>query len=176
MTGHLRLVRPSAALAAIVTVVAMAATGASAEPGGGPRQRPTLQGEGVVAQAASPVAAAHTNSTTTLEVPADATEVLWALPSSGWTANDEYRDRTYIWTDQVFDDRGAGGAAYPGEGHPYMRNAADLVEVRLRSDDKGLVVGARLNTLLDPAVPIVALGISDPSMEGTAVPWPGAGV
>jgi pimeloyl-ACP methyl ester carboxylesterase len=174
MTGHLRLVRTTAVLAAIVTVVGMAAGGANAEPAGGLRQGPTSPGEGAVTQGASTSAGA--TPTIALENPASATEALWAVPSSGWTANEEYRDRTYIWTDQVFDDRGAGGASYPSVGDPYMRNAADLVEVRLRSDGQGLVVGARLNTMLDPAVPIVAVGISDPSMEGTAEPWPGAGV
>lgn len=104
-------------------------------------------------------------------------EALWALPTSGWTATDEHRGGTYIWTDQVFDDRGAGAYTYPQDGAPYMRNAADLVEVRTALDDAGgLLLGARLNTLLDPEVPVVAIGITDPAMAGQAATWPGAGV
>jgi hypothetical protein len=109
--------------------------------------------------------------------PGNPVEELWAIPTSGWTANEEYREGTYIWTDQVFDDRGGATYTYPSDGTPYKRNAADLVEVRAALDDAGdLVVGARVNTLLDPAVPIVAIGVTDPATAGQALVWPGAGV
>jgi hypothetical protein len=104
---------------------------------------------------------------------------LWAEPTSGYTRSSEVRRGTFIYTDPVFDDRGAntdgtsgGDAAYPADGAPYMRNAADLVEVRLRRSGDALAVGVRLNTLLDPDVPIAAVGITDPSARGVARSWP----
>lgn len=58
-----------------------------------------------------------------------------------------------------------------------MKNAADLAEVRLASDrGRALVVGVRFNTLLDPTVPVVSLGIVDPQGAAKAVAWPGSGV
>jgi hypothetical protein len=110
---------------------------------------------------------------------------LWTRPTSGFTRADEVRDGTYIYTDPVFDDHGpdtdgetGGDATYPEEGAPYMRNAADLVELRLReAGARSMALGVRLNTLLDRSVPIVAVGIAHHSMAGTARSWPGgAGV
>lgn len=112
-------------------------------------------------------------------------QALWAAPTSGFTATSEYRDGTFVHTDHVFDDKGAdvSGAAggdftYPAEGAPYMRNAADLVEVRLRPDGDALSLGVRLNTVLDSDVPVAAVGIVDPagSLADEARVWPGAGV
>ena len=85
-----------------------------------------LAANGVAGAAASK---AHRDSTGD-----DFVRALWANPSSGWTRTDEVVNGTYIYTDPVFDDKGAnvdsttgGDAAYPHDGTPYMRNAADIV-------------------------------------------------
>ena len=168
-----RFVRPSAVLAAVVLVVGLAAIGAAGAPGDGHAS----PHEGALPSQASDTASDRVTSRFGIEDPADPVEALWAVPTSGWTAADEHQGGAYIWTDQVFDDHGAADYAYPADEAPYMRNAADLVEVRAaRNGADALVLGARLNTLLDPAVPVVAVGITDATMAGRAETWPGAGV
>jgi pimeloyl-ACP methyl ester carboxylesterase len=173
MSRHRQFVRPTAVLAAVVLILGLAAIGASGAPGGGHAS----PHDGALPPQASDTAKDRIDSVFGIKDPADPVEALWAVPSSGWTATEEHQAGAYIWTDQVFDDHGAADYAYPSDGAPYMRNAADLVEVRATIDDAGnLVLGARLNTLLDPNVPVVAIGITDPAMAERAETWPGAGV
>lgn len=103
---------------------------------------------------------------------------LWSKATSGLTAAAEYRDGTYIYTDHVFDDLGAAAErTYPSSGAPYMRNGADIAEVRVRPEGHYVVFGVRLNTLLDINAPIVAVGVTHGSMGKRAVGWPfGAGI
>ena len=73
-----------------------------------------------------------------------------------------YVDGTYVWTDYAYDDTGAsaeelgGGAdAYPDEGS----NTADLIQLQLRPTVDGLQIRAVLQTLDDPSVPVLAVGV-----------------
>src|SRR6188474_1795797 len=75
---------------------------------------------------------------------------LWDTPSFGLAAADEYRGGVYVFTDYVFDDRGAntapptgGDYTYPESGAPYFKNAADLVEVRVQPLATGIAFGVR---------------------------------
>jgi hypothetical protein len=99
-------------------------------------------------------------------------DVVWAPETHGLAGSVSYRDGVFLATDYVFDDGGAGGFSYPDSGPPYNRNAADLVELRVLPDNGGLTVGVRLNTLLDPDVPVVAVGLAPPGGPAEALPWP----
>ncbi len=115
--------------------------------------------------------------------PATATtpERLWRDDGFGLVAHDEIIDGVYISTDYVYDDHGpntdgaAGGdSTYPTDGTPYFKNAADLVEVRVmpvESENK-LLIGVRFNTLIDPAIPVAAIGIADNSTPQLSESWP----
>lgn len=86
----------------------------------------------------------------------------------------------FAWTDYVYDDRGpntdpgdrtdmasAGGdAKYPGD----LSNAADFVQVQIGSGGDGLRIQVVLETLLDPAVPLVGIAFDtdDDSTTGAA--------
>ena len=141
------------------------------------RRRSVMRATAATTMAVAVLASIGVHAAPAAKEPADPVRALWARPTSGWTANEEYLGGTYVWTDQVFDDRGTGDATYPADGEPYMRNAADLVEVRVRaSGRRELLVGVRLNTLLDPNVPVVSIGIVDPAASAARVPWPGSGV
>ncbi len=101
----------------------------------------------------------------------------------------------WIWQDFIFDDYGAdttpAGAAqrvtlaatrgdfrYPA-GDAYAGNAADIAEVRVRADGDDLDVRVTLNTLVDPAVPIIGVAVDTgdadvrlwPYDAGVRSPW-----
>ena len=89
---------------------------------------------------------------------------------------------THVWTDYVYDDRGptaTAPAAYPAEAAP--GNAADLVQLELALDGDDLQVQALLETLVDPALPLLGVGLDvdgDPHTGAPAVPggrWQMAG-
>ncbi|HXY93039.1 MAG TPA: hypothetical protein VEP49_11220 [Acidimicrobiia bacterium] len=70
-------------------------------------------------------------------------------------------DGAFVWTDYAYDDTGAseterGGGAdrYPEAG----ANTADLIQLQLRPTERGLQIRAVLQTLVDPAVPVLAVG------------------
>jgi predicted esterase len=87
---------------------------------------------------------------------------------------------TFAWTDYVYDDRGpntetgdrtdmasAGGdAKYPDS----LSNAADFVQVQFRVDGSGLRVRVVLETLLDPAVPLVGIAFDTDNNTATGAP------
>lgn len=94
-------------------------------------------------------------------------------------------DGTQAWTDYVYDDRGpntdagdmtdmasAGGdAAYPGG----LANAADFVQVHFSSRDDGLHIRVILQTLLDPAVPLIGIAFDTDNNSATgAAALPGS--
>jgi len=76
-------------------------------------------------------------------------------------------DGTLAWTDYVYDDLGAntepgdrtdmasagGDAVYPA----HLSNAADFVQVQLRQQAGGLHIRVVLQTLIDPAVPLIGI-------------------
>nr|AOO54587.1 amino-acid metabolism protein [uncultured bacterium] len=94
-------------------------------------------------------------------------------------------DGTFAWTDYVYDDLGpntdsgdrtdmasAGGdAGYPAG----LSNAADFVQVQVSDGDDGLRIRVVLETLLDPAVPLVGLAFDTDADRSTgAARLPGA--
>jgi dienelactone hydrolase len=177
--GPSRLIRPAAVLAIAVMLLSLGAAGAATDPvassSGGPDGGPVALQVGTFPPASEP-ARERVEPRFGIESPVGDVERLWAMSSSGWTANEEYVGGTYVWTDQVLDDAGAGAYTYP-DGPSYMANAADLVEIRVAADgDGGLVLGARLNTLLDEGIPAVAIGITGPAAPAQPEVWPGAGV
>lgn len=108
-------------------------------------------------------------------------ERLWRDTGFGLVAHDEVVEGVFIATDYVYDDRGpntdgnAGGdSTYPAEGEPYLKNAADLVEVRGMPVDpeQKLLLGVRFNTVIDPDVPVAAIGMSDGTTPELVEPWP----
>jgi predicted esterase len=110
-----------------------------------------------------------------------------------------YVDGTYVWTDYVYDDHGpnrqtpqdrdasdpvdsatAGGdESYPPQAAP--GNAADLVQLQIGLRDRAIVVRAILETLVDPDLPVLALGFdtdTDSSTGADSFPgraWPARG-
>lgn len=92
-------------------------------------------------------------------------------------------DGIMAWTDFVYDDRGpntdagdmtdmasAGGdAAYPGG----LTNAADFVQVLVADGSEGVRIRVVLETLLDPAVPLVGIAFdtdNNSTTGGAALP------
>lgn len=105
-------------------------------------------------------------------------------PDSQWRADpllvsgtDAYVDGEYLYQDFVYDDHGAdtaprsipsepntddnttGDLRYPTDSDTYAYNAADLLEFRVTPTDDGLAYRIRLNTMLEPDVAGVAIGI-----------------
>lgn len=105
-----------------------------------------------------------------------------------------YRDGEWLYQDFLFDDHGATGVVdredpygpstnlyspsagtftYPHD-DVYAHNAADLVELRIRSHDDVTRFRVTLNTLIDPARTAATIALGD---DGTSHAWPhGAGV
>lgn len=89
---------------------------------------------------------------------------------------------THAWTDYAYDDRGnSPGASYPGGVYPSdaLANAADLIQLQLGLDGKALKIRAVLETLTDPAVPLLGVGIDtdgDPATGAATLPgWTASG-
>ena len=107
-------------------------------------------------------------------------ERLWRDAGFGLAAADEVVDNVYIAMDYVYDDKGAntnglpgGDSSYPS-GEPYFGNAADIVEIRLghQPGSDSLWFGSRLNTVQNPTVAVVAIGIDDGSSPEIYNDWP----
>ena len=87
-----------------------------------------------------------------------------------------YVDGTFAWTDYAYDDRGpntdgaAGGdAVYPAS--VVRGNAADLIQLQVsRTRTGALVLRAVLETLLDPAVPLLGVGFDTDGDAATGAP------
>jgi predicted esterase len=94
-------------------------------------------------------------------------------------------DGTFAWTDYVYDDLGpntdigdrtdmdsAGGDAKYAGG---LSNAADFVQVQITDGDGGLRIRVVLETLLDPAVPLLGIAFDTDNDSATgAARLPGA--
>ena len=85
-------------------------------------------------------------------------------------------DGTFVWTDYAYDDTGAsdvelhGGAATYPEG---LANAADLIQLQIRPVGDGLHIRAVLQTLHDPALPVLAVAFDvdgDPTTGAATLP------
>lgn len=107
-----------------------------------------------------------------------------------------YVDGTFVWTDYAYDDRGAnqtattggdrtdsalagGDAQYPAE--IGAGNAADLIQLQIGLRPEGLTLRAILETLVDPALPVLGVAFdtdADPATGGAVLPggqWPADG-
>lgn len=123
----------------------------------------------------------NVSPSTPVTQPPVSSERLWRDAGFGLVAHDEVVNGVFIATDYAYDDRGpntdetAGGdSTYPADGEPYFKNAADLIEVRGMPVDteQKLLLGVRFNTLVDPKVPVAAIGIADGSSASLNKPWP----
>jgi len=96
-----------------------------------------------------------------------------------------YQDGTFVWTDYAYDDRGpnkdaaeggdrtqsafAGGdAAYPDAAAP--GNAADLIQLQIGLHRGALFVWAILETMVDPALPVVGVAFDTDADPATGAP------
>lgn len=108
-----------------------------------------------------------------------------------------YVDGIYVWTDYAYDDRGANLTAVAGGDrndsgtaggdvrYPdtlTINNAADLIQLQIfTTGDGGLTVRAVVETLVDPALPVLAVAFdvdADPDTGAAELPgggWPTAG-
>lgn len=110
------------------------------------------------------------------------------------SGTDAYRDGEYLYQDYTFDDHGAdtvsqvgpppgdvlagstGDVRYP-TAQRYAGNAADIVEFRVKPTRTEIVYRITLNTVIEPDVAMVGIGIDTDRSGGTPVAWPGgAGV
>ena len=85
-------------------------------------------------------------------------------------------DGTYVWTDYAYDDTGASAVALGGGAAAYpdgAANAADLIQLQLRATADGLHIRAVLQTLDDPALPVLVVAstpIGDPTTGAATFP------
>lgn len=88
-----------------------------------------------------------------------------------------YSHGSYVWTDYAYDDTGAtkndsagGQATYPSSSEA---NAADLIQLQITPTTTGLRIRAILETLVDPALPLVGVGFDtddNPATGAASVP------
>lgn len=86
-------------------------------------------------------------------------------------------DGTFAWTDYVYDDRGANtddgdrtDIASAGGDTDYPQglvNAADIVQIQFSDSDDGLRLRVVLQTLVDPAVPLVGIAFDTDNNRST---------
>ena len=109
------------------------------------------------------------------------------------SGTDAYRDGEYLYQDYLFDDHGADSASGPGmvdkpgpasfspaagdvaypTGDRFARNAADLVELRIKPTGDAIVYRVTLNTVTADDTAAVGVGIDTDRSGGLPVPWPG---
>jgi predicted esterase len=71
-----------------------------------------------------------------------------------------YRDGEFVYQDFLYDDAGAGPYTYPTD-PAYARNAADLVELRLRPLTRGTALRLTYNTMLNPDLAATTIALGD---------------
>ncbi|HEX5404423.1 MAG TPA: glucodextranase DOMON-like domain-containing protein [Pseudonocardiaceae bacterium] len=80
-----------------------------------------------------------------------------------------YRQGEFLYQDYLFDDLGAGGTyTYPTDPR-YAKDAADLVEFRIKPQRSGLLVRLTYNAMIDPALAATTVALGD---SATARPLP----
>lgn len=75
----------------------------------------------------------------------------------------------HVWTDYAYDDRATNPGVTPEENG----NDADLIQLQLYPDAEALYVKAVLETLIDPAVPLLGIGLDldgDPNTGAPTLP------
>ena len=109
------------------------------------------------------------------------------------SGTDAYREGEYLYQDYLWDDRGAntvpgggnrgvtvqptaGDVLYP-TAERFGRNAADLVEFRVKPTADAVVYRVTLHTARDRDAAVVGIGIDTDRSGGVPTPWPrGAGM
>lgn len=89
-------------------------------------------------------------------------------PGSAWHAapilvsgSSAYRRGELLYQDYLFDDRGAGSTyTYPTDPR-YARDAADLVEFRLKPFASGLLIRLTYNAMIDPSLVASTIALGD---------------
>src|SRR4051812_16123470 len=74
---------------------------------------------------------------------------------------------THVWTDYAYDDRGPDASTASSD------NAADLIQLQIQPARRQVRVRAVLETLVDPAVPLLGVGLdldANPATGGRGVP------
>ena len=85
----------------------------------------------------------------------------WLAPPILVSGSSAYRDGEFLYQDYLFDDRGAGSTyTYPTDPR-YARDAADLVEFRLRPYASGLLIRLTYNAMIDPSLVASTIAIGD---------------
>lgn len=98
-------------------------------------------------------------------------------PTDGWSADailvcgqTAYDDGEFLSQGWPFDDRGPNGEReYPDDTERYANNAADILEIRARSTDRGVAYRIALNTMIEPDAAVVAIGID--TGDGNRTDW-----
>ncbi|WP_226004724.1 prolyl oligopeptidase family serine peptidase [Natrinema salinisoli] len=87
-------------------------------------------------------------------------------PTDGWSADPllvcgrtAYADGEFLAQAWPFDDRGANNERSYPDGDRYANNAADILEVRVRSTADGIAYRIALNAMVESDAAIIALGI-----------------
>ncbi|MFG1706948.1 prolyl oligopeptidase family serine peptidase [Nonomuraea sp. M3C6] len=71
-----------------------------------------------------------------------------------------YRRGEFLYQDFLYDDAGAGPYTYPTD-PVYARNAADLVELRLKPLERGTAIRLTYNTMLNPDLAATTIALGD---------------
>lgn len=105
---------------------------------------------------------------------------IWEADPIGICHTSAYRDGEYVHQGCVYDDQGGGNQyrwpndtylrnyTYP-EAQAYRRNAADIVELRIRPVEGGTAFRVTLNTMVDPELYGLTLALGD---SATPLPAP----
>lgn len=81
---------------------------------------------------------------------------------------DAHVNGEYLYQDFVLDDNGPGGlATYPTDSETYHHNAADLLEARCQPVAGGISYRLTLNTMTEPDVTAIAIGIDTDRNDDT---------
>jgi predicted esterase len=119
-------------------------------------------------------------SATATPIPAEA-EPRAAVDAPLISGTSSYVRGTYVWTGYAYNDRGPNTDGEPGGDAVYPsnvpRNGANLIQLRISSrGPDGIAIDAMLETLLNPAVPLVGVGFdSDRDASTGARTVPGGG-
>jgi hypothetical protein len=89
-------------------------------------------------------------------------------PGSPWRAapilvsgTSAYRKGEFLYQDYLFDDRGAGTTyTYPTDPR-YAKDAADLVEFRIKPQGSGLAIRLTYNAMIDPSLVASTIALGD---------------
>lgn len=118
---------------------------------------------------------------------------VWEAEPLMVSGTDAYVDGEYLYQDYIYDDHGAnvtnkpfqnrpepdlntfspttGNILYPTDFETYAHNAADLLEFRAQPVSRGIAYRFTLNTMHEPDVTGIAVGINTDGETGTGKEW-----